>query len=38
MAKWLGFWAFTAMAGIQPPVGEQRSYKPHDVAKKIKNK
>ena len=33
MAYWLGFWAFTALTGVQFLIRELRSYKPHDVAK-----
>ena len=35
--QWLGLGAFTAGARVQSLVGELRSRKPHDVAKKKKN-
>ena len=36
MAKWLGFWAFTAMVWVQSLVGELRPHKPQGAAKKKK--
>ena len=34
MVRWLGFWAFTAMAQVQSLVGELRSHKLKDTTKK----
>lgn len=36
MAKWLGFWTFTAMVQVQSLVGELRSCKPCGMAQKKK--
>ena len=38
MTQWLGLWTFTAVAQVQPPVGELSSYKLQGVVKKKKKK
>ena len=38
MTQWLGLWTFTAVAQVQPPVGELSSYKLQGVVKKKKKR